>query len=107
MLKEIVHLLRKIEDDGDGENQHDREKERTEELPDYIPIESFQMSNVQSTISSLNPASRRLSMRRSLRRGSETKPLFAASEQGRPGRDQDKGADALCNPGKQHPKGFA
>ena len=38
VLKEIVHLLRHVEYDSDRQNQHDREKERTQKLPNNIPI---------------------------------------------------------------------
>ena len=42
VLKEIVHFLREVEDDRNRQNQHDREKERTQEFLYYVPIESFQ-----------------------------------------------------------------
>ena len=41
VLKEIVHFLREVEDDRDRQNQHDREKERTQEFLYYVPIEAF------------------------------------------------------------------
>lgn len=37
-LKEVVHLLRQIEDDGDRENEHDREKECAQKLLDNIEV---------------------------------------------------------------------
>ena len=40
-LEEIVHLLRQVEDDGDGQDQHDREKERPEKFLNYVPIKSL------------------------------------------------------------------
>ena len=40
-LEEIVHLLRQVKDDGDRQNEHDREKERTQEFLYYVPIEAF------------------------------------------------------------------
>ena len=40
-LEEVIHLLRQVKDDSDGQNQHDREKERAEKFLDYVPIESF------------------------------------------------------------------
>ena len=42
VLKEIVHLLRHVKYDSDRQNQHDREKERTQKLLDYVPIQSLQ-----------------------------------------------------------------
>ena len=41
MFKEIIHLLRQIEDDGDREDEHDGEKERAQELTDNIIIQTF------------------------------------------------------------------
>ena len=40
-LEEIVHLLRQVKDDGDGQNQHDRKKERPEKFLNYVPIKAF------------------------------------------------------------------
>ena len=40
-FEEIVHLLRQVKDDSDGQNQHDREKERAEKFLDYVPIVRF------------------------------------------------------------------
>ena len=44
-LEEIVHLLRQVKDDSDGQDEHDREKERTQKLLDYIPVQPFQIKS--------------------------------------------------------------
>ena len=44
VLEEIVHLLGQVKDDGDGQYQHNGEKECPQKLPNYIPIKLLQFS---------------------------------------------------------------
>ena len=41
VLEEIIHLLGEVKDDGNGKNEHDREEERAQEFPYYVPVEAF------------------------------------------------------------------
>ena len=53
VLKEIIHLLRQVENDCNREDEHDGKKERAQKLLDNIEIETlhanlqFTMYNVQ------------------------------------------------------------
>ena len=49
VFEEIVHFLRQVKHDGDRKNEHDREKERAQELLYYIPVEAFH-ANLQFII---------------------------------------------------------
>lgn len=53
VFEEIVHFLRQVKHDGDRKNEHDREKERAQELLYYIPVEAFH-ANLQFTIYNLH-----------------------------------------------------